>query len=166
MIVIAIDPGYERLGVAILEKQKNLKEKIIFSSCFETSAKNDFNIRTMQLGQYVRFLIEKYNPEYLAIEGLFFSKNTKTALKVAESRGVIIFQATNKNIPVYEFTPNQIKVAVTGYGKATKKDMYLMTSRLITLPERKIIDDEIDAIAIGLTFFAVYSDKTLHLNSM
>lgn len=163
MIVIAIDPGYDRLGVAILEKQKNSKQKIIFSDCFETNIQDDFNIRVMQLGQYIRSLIKKYKPNYMAIEGLFFSKNTKTALKVSESRGVIIFQASDNNIPIFEFTPNQIKVAVTGYGKATKKDMYLMTSRLITLPNRKIIDDEIDAIAIGITFFATHSEYTLRL---
>lgn len=161
MIIIAIDPGYDRLGLAVLEKPKNHKEKIIHSECVQTNVQDDFNIRLAQIGKHVRNIIEKYKPEYMAIEGLFFSKNTKTALKVSESRGVVIFQASDKDIPVFEFTPNQIKVAVTGYGKANKKDMYTMTRRLIDVGDKKMIDDEIDAIAIGLTFFAIHNERTL-----
>lgn len=161
MIIIAIDPGYDRLGVAVLEKPKNTTEKILYSECIQTKSHDDFNIRLAIIGKKIRDIIEKYKPEYMAIEGLFFSKNTKTALKVSESRGVVIFQASDKNIPVYEFTPNQIKVAVTGYGKATKKDMYMMTQRLINVGDKKMMDDEIDAIAIGLTFFAIHSERTL-----
>jgi crossover junction endodeoxyribonuclease RuvC len=160
MIIIAIDPGYDRLGIAVLEKPKNQKEIILYSECVQTPATEDFNIRLGIIGKKVRAIIEKYKPEYMAIESLFFSNNTKTALKVSESKGVVIFQAIDKNISVYEFTPNQIKVAVTGYGKATKKDMHTMTSRLINLDGKKMIDDEIDAVAIGLTFYATFSERT------
>ena len=159
MKVIAIDPGYDRLGIAIIEKEKNNKEALVYSECIQTDSKMEFNIRVGVIGKRVREIIEQFSPDYMAIETLFFSKNTKTALKVSESRGVVIFQAVDMNIPVYEFTPNQIKVAITGYGNANKKDVYTLTSRLINLGEGIKIDDEIDAIATGLTFFAVNPQK-------
>lgn len=161
MKIIAIDPGYDRLGIAVLEKDPKGKEYLVYSECLQTSPRDNFNDRLGVLGKRVREVILEYNPTYMAIENLFFAKNTKTALKVSESRGAVIFQAIDNNIPVYEFTPNQIKVAVTGYGKATKKDVYLMTSKLISLHQKKYIDDEIDAIATGLTFFATHNQKTL-----
>lgn len=159
MRVIAIDPGYDRLGIAIIEKKKKEKEILLHSECLQTDSKQGFNYRLGILGKRVRSLIEEYSPEHMAIEGLFFAKNTKTALKVSESRGVVIFQAVDRNISVYEFTPNQIKVAVTGYGRATKKDVTAMVARLIDLGEGVKIDDEIDAIATGLTFFAINPTK-------
>ncbi|MCI5051423.1 MAG: crossover junction endodeoxyribonuclease RuvC [Candidatus Pacebacteria bacterium] len=158
MKVIAIDPGYDRLGVAIIEKDTSSKERLIYSTCIETSPENIFTERLKKIGQEVRLLIKEYQPDYMAIEDLFFAKNTKTALKVSESRGVVIFQAVDNNIPVCEFTPNQIKVAVTGYGKATKNDVYTMTMKLIKIDNQKRKDDEIDAIATGLTFFATHKN--------
>jgi len=155
MKVLAIDPGYDRVGIAVIEKNNNT-EQLIYSECFETSSKIYFTERLGLIGQHIRFIINEYDIDMFAIEGLFFSKNTKTALKVSEARGVIIFQAVDVGIPVFEYTPNQIKVAVTGYGKATKNDVHLMVEKLISLDSKKRIDDEIDAIAIGLTFFAIY----------
>ena len=157
MKVIAIDPGYDRVGVSILEKKDN-KEQVIFSECFYTDKKKNINDRIYSIGVRINQLILEYKPHYLAIEGLFFSKNVKTALSVAEARGVIIYQAYLNNIPVYEYTPNQIKVAVTGYGSATKKDIFFMVSRLVKIDDRKRIDDELDAIAVGLTFLSSYRD--------
>ncbi len=155
MRVIAIDPGYDRLGIAVLDK-KNNKEVLVYSECFETSSKDDFNSRLYQLGQRVYSVIQEYKPNYMAIETLFFARNTKTALKVSESRGVVIFQASLFGIPICEYTPNQIKLAVAGYGSATKSELYTMTSRLIDLGDKKMIDDEVDAIAVALTFFAIH----------
>ena len=154
MRVLAIDPGYERVGIAILEKQHQ-KEICIHSECFTTLQETSFNNRLFEIGTHIRDVIKKYSIDALAIEGLFFSKNTKTALQVSEARGVIIFQASDSNIPIFEYTPNQIKVAVTGYGKASKKDMQNMVYKLISLKDKKRKDDEIDAIAIGITFFAI-----------
>ena len=155
MKIIAIDPGYGRIGIAVLEKNNN-KEELIFSECFVTDTTKTINERIFSAGKRIEELILFYKPEVLVIEALFFSKNTKTALFVAESRGVIIFQALNHNIPVYEYTPNQIKTAVAGHGNANKNDVFKMVERLVFLDKRKRIDDEIDAIAIGLTFFASY----------
>lgn len=159
MRVIAIDPGYERIGIAVIEKKERNKEEVIFSECFQTDKNLVFNQRLFLVGDHVRKLIYTYKPIALATEDLFFAKNTKTALKVSESRGVVAFQAYDNEIPVYEYTPNQIKVAVTGYGRATKKDVYTMVSRLVNLTGKTKMDDEIDAIAIGLTFFASYKQN-------
>lgn len=156
MRVIAIDPGYDRLGIAIMEKGQNGKDIILHSECAQTSSKDIFHGRVWEIGARVRSLIAQYHPEYMAIETLFFSKNTKTALQVSESRGVVIFQAIDAGIPVVEYTPNQIKLAVTGYGSAIKKDVHFMVQRLVDLGDEKKIDDEIDAIATGITFFATY----------
>ena len=154
MKIIAIDPGYNRVGVAVLEKTTTLKEQICFSNCFETDKNINFSTRLNFIGEYIYKCIDEYKPEVLVIENLFFAKNSKTALKVSEARGVIIFQATRFNIPIYEYTPNQIKLAVAGYGNANKLSIHNMVKRLVVLEDKKMNDDEIDAIAIGLTFFA------------
>mgnify|MGYP001794618524 FL=1 len=157
MKVLAVDPGYDRLGLAVIDK-KNNTEELLYSECYQTHSSDEFYTRIKQIGVQVRELITEYQPDAMAIEELFFAKNTKTALKVSESRGVVIFQALDADIPIYEYTPNQIKVTVTGYGKATKNDIHSMVRRLINLGDSKKIDDEIDAIATGLTFFASYRD--------
>ncbi len=157
--VLAIDPGYERLGIAILEKQfdqNKFVEKIIFSECFKTSSKIDHTERLFLVGQEIENLILKHKPKHLATEKLFFSNNVKTAMMVAEARGIILYLAKKYNLKVAEFHPADIKIAITGSGKADKKAIYFMAKRLIALPRVKMLDDEIDAICIGLTFFAQY----------
>ena len=157
MRIIAIDPGYERIGVAIIEKDK--KELLIFSECFKTKAELPFVDRLHLLGQEVARVIEKYSPEALAIENLFIETNQKTAMRVAEARGAILYQARLSGIEIYEYTPLQIKVATTGYGKATKAQVLSMVKKLISGAESIKQDDEIDAIAIGLTHFAYTRTK-------
>jgi len=157
MLILAFDPGYQRLGIAIIRKNQNSEEDLVFSECFETNKETDYFDRLKEIGMRVEQIIQEYNPEIAGIEGLFFSKNTKTALKVSEVRGVLIYLCKRNEIPIYEFTPNQIKVAITGYGQSDKKAIHDIVSRLITLPERKMIDDEVDAIACGLTLSAHYN---------
>lgn len=155
MKLIAVDPGYERIGIAILERDAKKKEILTYSECFKTSAKLSFGERLRTIGEEIARVIKEYKPEALAIEKLYFAKNTTTAMGVAEARGVIIYECARLDIPVYEYTPMEIKVAVGGHGKASKDDVLSMTTKLIALPKnRKQIDDEIDAIAIGLTCFA------------
>ncbi len=153
MVIIAIDPGYDRVGIAILKKKEG-KELVLFSECFQTERKKTISERIFDITERVKELITLYRPKYFVIEGLFFAKNTKTALSVAEARGALINTALQENLIIQEFTPNEIKVAVTGYGKANKKDIFFMVDKLVDLSDRKRIDDELDAIAIGLTFFA------------
>ena len=154
MRIIAIDPGYDRMGVAILEKLDGDKEKIIFSTCIETSGETEFADRLLSIGESVENLIVDYSPIAMAIEDLFFAKNTKTALRVASARGSIIYIAKKNNIPVYEYKPNEIKIAVTGYGNANKSEIQEFIPKIIKIEKEKMLDDEIDAIAVGLTFFA------------
>ena len=163
MKIIAIDPGYERVGIAILEKS-NSKEILLFSECFKTLATKSSEERLRLIGQEISKLIKKYQPETLAIENLFFKNNAKTAMKVSEARGVILYEAAKNGLEVMEFTPLQIKVAVTGYGKSDKDQVTAMVKKLITINESIKYDDEYDAIAVGLTYFACY--KTInHLKS-
>ena len=160
MKLLAIDPGYERVGIAIIEKENKGKENLVYSECFKTDAKLPFIERLLALGTEIARVIKKYKPDGLAIEKLYMTTNQKTAMQVAEARGVTIYEASKLGLPIYEYTPMEIKVAVTGYGKATKDDVFFMVKKLIELPDsRKIIDDEIDAIAVGLTCFACQKFK-------
>lgn len=150
---LAIDPGYERLGVAIIEKIEG-KERVLFSDCFRTDKNIEHADRLHLIGKNIQKIIKEYGPQCISTEKLFFSVNKKTALLVAESRGVIMFVAKENNLPIFEFHPSDIKIAITGSGKADKNSLYKMTEKLIEINKEKVIDDEIDAICIGLTFFA------------
>lgn len=155
MKIISIDPGYDRIGFAVLEKNKgDKKETLIFSECFTTNKKEILNKRIFAVGQELEFLIKKFKPEIMAIEKLFFTSNQKTVMGVSEARGVLIYVAQVNNLDVFEYTPLEIKQAVAGYGRADKTQVHDMTKKLVTLDNKKYIDDEIDAIAIGLTAFA------------
>lgn len=160
MKILAIDPGYERLGVAILEKEPRGKEVLLYSECFKTSAKIPHHERLTFIGNKIKEVIGVYNPEILATEKLYFSNNQKTALLVAEARGVILYSASSLGLPVFEYTPAEIKIAVTGYGRSEKRQIIDMVKKLIIVEKEKKSDDEFDAIAIGLTHFATHHIKT------
>ena len=153
--ILGIDPGYERLGVSILEKNKNdKKERVLFSECFKTSAKLEFSERLNLIGEEVKKIIKKYKPEILSIETLFLNTNHKTVMRVAEARGVIIYEASCAGLKIFEASPPQIKIATTGYGKASKEEIIKMVKILVEIDKLKKSDDELDAIAIALTAFA------------
>lgn len=152
MRIISIDPGYERLGIAVIEKRK--KEALLFSECFKTKAGLPFVERLELVGREVSRVIMEFGPQALAIENLFIATNQKTAMRVAEVRGAILYQARLLGLDVYEYTPLQIKVATTGYGKATKEQVMSMVRRLVSGAENIKQDDEMDAIAIAITHFA------------
>lgn len=155
MRILGIDPGFERLGVAILEKDKNGdKERVLFSECFKTSAKLDFNERLFLIGEEVKKIIKKYKPEVLAIETLFLNTNQKTVMHVAEARGVVIYEAAYAGLKIFEASPPQIKIATTGYGRSDKPQINKMVKILVDIDNSKASDDELDAIAIALTAFA------------
>ena len=152
MIILGIDPGFERLGIAILEKEKGgKKECVIFSECFKTSAKLDFSERLNLIGKEVKKIIKAYKPEILAIETLFLNTNQKTVMRVAEARGVVVYEAAQAGLRVFEASPPQIKIATTGYGRANKEQMIKMVKILVEVDKDKTSDDELDAIAIALT---------------
>ncbi len=153
MKILGIDPGFERLGIAILEKNKG-KECVVFSECFKTSAKLEFAERLKLIGEEVRKIVKEYKPEVLAIETLFLNTNQKTVMRVAEARGVVVYEAAQAGLKIFEASPPQIKIATTGYGRSDKAQMIKMVKILVKIDESKKSDDELDAIAIALTAFA------------
>ncbi len=154
MRILGIDPGYERLGIAVLEKNKPSKEVVLYSECFKTSPTLPFHERLVLVGKKIQEIIETYKPEVLSIETLFLNTNQKTAMNVAEARGVIVYESSKAQLKIFEATPLQIKIATTGYGRADKKDVMKMVRLLVKVEKTKTSDDELDAIAIALTGFA------------
>lgn len=155
MLVLGIDPGYDRLGIALIKKEKG-KEELIFSDCFTSSTKETLGQRLLNVGDKLEKIIQEYQPDTVATEKLFFTVNQKTALKVAESRGVISYLCAKHKLPLTEYTPGEIKLTVTGYGNANKKQIAEMVPRLIKINKEIKLDDEYDAIAIALTHLAIY----------
>ena len=148
MIILGIDPGTTRVGYAVIEKKDSDNLNLLICGCLESKNKEQKD-RLKEISDLILDLILKYRPEVLAIEKLFFTKNAKTALAVAEARGVIINSANSLNIR--EFTPLEIKVAITGYGKAEKEQVKKMACRILKLEKMPKIDDTSDALAIALT---------------
>jgi len=155
MNILAIDPGYERLGFAILDKNKKEKESLIFSDCFKTSAKNEHAVRLAGIQEKISAIIDEYSPQELAIESLFFNTNQKTAMLVSEARGTVVATAQNAGLKVFEYTPQEIKMAVCGNGRGDKDAVIKMVPLLVNLPPKKRLDDEYDAIACGLAHLAI-----------
>lgn len=155
--IISIDPGYERLGIAILKKDLQGKIHLVHSECFKTLATETFADRLLDIGLYVQKIIQTHKPTSISIESLFLQNNQKTVMKVSETKGVLIYIARSLGLSVFEFTPLQIKSAVTGSGRSDKTSVQKMV--MVQVPEIKnkikILDDEYDAIACGLTYFAL-----------
>lgn len=195
MRIIAIDPGYERLGIAVLGKLPHGKEVLLYSACAQTPKALPHAERLLRIANNVRKVIAEWKPQALAIETLFLAVNQKTAMPVAEARGAVLVEAARAGLSVFEYTPLQIKIAVTGYGKSDKKQVMEMVKRLVEFPEKSLppqtgysllqrenkslhledsgapfsaqggsvlrrnegrmrLDDEYDAIAVGLTCLA------------
>lgn len=154
MLILGIDPGYDRLGVALVKKDGG-KEKLIFSDCFLSDNKKTLAERLLEVGNQLEKLIKEYRPAMVATEKLYFTVNQKTALAVAEARGVISYLSAKHKIPLFEYTPPEIKLTVTGYGNANKKQVAEMVPRLIKISKTVKYDDEYDAIAIALTHLAI-----------
>lgn len=148
MRVLAIDPGFDRLGLAVIEGDPS-KPTHVWSECVEPE-KGTPSMRLSIVFLSVQNAIKEYSPDRLAIETLFFSTNVKTAMKVAEARGAVLAAAGVCDILVEEYSPQEVKLAVTGYGASDKKAVASMIPRLISLPPKKRLDDELDAIALGI----------------
>jgi crossover junction endodeoxyribonuclease RuvC len=153
MKVLAIDPGYDRLGMAVIEHNLG-NEHLLFSNCFLTDKKADLNERLYAIGVECERILLQYKPEAVAIETLFFNKNIKTGIGVAQARGIIIYTAKQHGATVYEFSPQEIKVAATGYGKSDKQAVIMMVKKLVKNVPENALDDEYDAIAVGITCLA------------
>lgn len=158
MRILSIDPGFERLGIAIIERPSGpgAKDILLYSDCFKTSAKLAFSERLVLIGTEINRIITEYAPTILAIETLFFTNNQKTAMNVSEARGVVMYEAARNGLEILEYTPLQIKMATTGYGKSDKGQIIFMIPKLIRIQKAIQHDDEYDAIAAGITCLAMY----------
>lgn len=150
MLILGIDPGFERIGCAIVEKTIQ-GEKLLFSTCLVTDKQDLHEKRLLALAGGLKKIIDAFKPSVMAVEKLFFTTNQKTAIRVAEARGVILLMAAENNMAVLEFTPLEVKMAMTGYGKADKRQVKKMVSSILKMDRPPDSDDEIDAIAVALT---------------
>ncbi|MEK9183709.1 MAG: crossover junction endodeoxyribonuclease RuvC [Patescibacteria group bacterium] len=150
MIILGVDPGFDKMGCAVLSKTNN-KDELVYSTCIITNRKDAHEKRLLFIGEKLKKIISKYKPEIIAVEKIFFTTNQKTALKVAEARGIVLYLAALRHAPVVEFTPLEIKMAITGYGKADKEQVKKMVKAILKTEKIPEIDDEIDAIAVALT---------------
>jgi crossover junction endodeoxyribonuclease RuvC len=153
MRVLGVDPGYDRVGLAVMEYENGI-EKILYSTCLETNKEDELHMRFKQVGNTITEIVKKYGADTLGIETLFFNKNVKTAMSVAEARGIIIYTALEAGCKIYEFSPQAIKIATTGYGNSDKHAVTAMVKQLIPSAPTTAIDDEYDAIAVGITCLA------------
>lgn len=149
MVVFGIDPGYAIVGWGAISFKSNTYKALGYGSV-ETQAHTDFNQRLEYIYDELYTILNRCRPDALAIERLYFQTNQKTAIKVAQARGVTLLAAQKLKIPIFEYTPLQVKTAVTGYGKAKKPQVMEMTRRLLKLDEVPKPDDTADALAIAI----------------
>ena len=149
MRILGIDPGVAIVGFGVIESDCG-QQRMIQYGAITTQAGLPLATRLVQIGNDLEQLIEQFQPDELAIEELFFSKNITTGIAVAHGRGVVLYTAEKMQIPVYEYTPMQVKQAVVGYGLAEKKQVMDMTRRLLKLKSIPRPDDAADALAIAI----------------
>ena len=149
MRVLGRDPGTALVGYSIID-YKNNKIQLIDYGCIYTNKEDSLSLRLEQVYLRVESLINLYKPDHMAIEELFFFKNQKTIISVAQSRGVIILKAQLSGLDIYNYTPLQVKTGITGYGRANKKQVQEMTKIILKLSEIPKPDDAADAIAIAI----------------
>jgi crossover junction endodeoxyribonuclease RuvC len=149
MRVIGIDPGYGRVGWGVVEGERHQLASRSWG-CIETAKEDPIPARILEVWQELNRLLNEWSPDGMAIETLYFSKNVTTAMQVAEVRGVIRLAAAERDLPVAEYTPNQIKQAVTGSGRAEKRQVQEMVRRILALDELPRPDDAADALACAV----------------
>lgn len=158
MIVLGIDPGLAEMGWAAVEGNGR-KPGLIEHGCFKTEKTAIFSSRLSKLGRQIRALIRKFHPNELAIEELFFAKNAKTAIKIAQCIGAIKLSADQLGVKVYEYTPLNVKMTMTGFGRAEKSQVQKMVTRLLGLSKKITSDHAADAAAVALTH--IFTNKRL-----
>ena len=149
MIVLGIDPGVATIGFGVIETERG-KDRLIQYGVITTPAGIPLSRRLVQINEDMDQLIQQFKPDEIAIEELFFTKNITTGISVAHGRGVILLAAERAGIPIYEYTPMQVKQAVVGYGGAEKRQVMLMTQRLLGMKQVPKPDDAADALAIAI----------------
>lgn len=155
MRVLGIDPGTAIVGYGIVDYTERKYETIDYG-CILTDKKLDLDERLLIIFNQLEELIKRYNPQYIAIEELFFFKNSKTVISVGQARGVIVLAGIKNGLKVTGYTPLQVKMGITGYGKADKRQVQEMVQKILKLEEIPKPDDAADALAIAVT----------HINSL
>jgi len=148
MVILGIDPGTAATGYGLIKKNGELK--LIDYGCIKTSTSLTTTERLKELNNQLNSVIRRYKPDMVAVEDIFFFKNLKTVIKVSQARGVILLTAAKLNIPVFEYTPLQVKQAVTSYGRAEKIQVQKMVKILLNLKEIPKPDDASDALAVAI----------------
>ncbi len=149
MRILGIDPGFAITGYSIIDYIGN-KFKLITSGAVLTEAGESFPLRLEKIYRELQEIIENYQPECMSIEELFFNNNAKTAINVAQARGVILITARINNLPIYEYTPLQVKQAVTGYGRADKIQVQRMIKMILNTDKLPKLDDVTDSMAMAI----------------
>lgn len=149
MIILGIDPGTAATGYGLVEKSSD-KLKMIDYGCIKTNRQFSTAERLKQIDQQINKLIRRHQPEKIAVEDIFFFKNVKTAVKVSQARGVVLARAVQNKTIVEEYTPLQVKQAVTGYGRAEKCQVQKMVKILLNLEKIPWPDDAADALAVAI----------------
>ena len=149
MRILGIDPGVATVGFGVIESDRGAQQMIQYGA-ITTSAGLPLATRLVQIAADLEQLIVQFRPDEIAIEELFFSKNITTGIAVAHARGVILYTAERLQVPIYEYTPMQVKQAVVGYGLAEKHQVMDMTRRLLKLRAVPKPDDAADALAIAI----------------
>ncbi len=149
MRILGIDPGYATIGFGVVEAER-AEVKMLTYGAVTTPAGLPLSRRLYQIGTDMEELIGKVQPDVISIEELFFNTNITTGIAVAHARGVILYAAEKRGVPLFEYTPGQVKLAVTGYGKAEKRQVMDMTRRLLKLKAVPRPDDAADALALAL----------------
>ncbi len=158
MVIMGIDPGFAITGIGVVQYVGN-RFSVLDYGVVATEAGIPFPERLLILNDGIDKMIQRYKPEAVAVEELFFNKNIKTALKVGHGRGVALLCAARSGTSVYEYTPLQVKQAVVGYGRATKEQVQQMVKILLNLEKIPKPDDAADALAVAICH--AHSAKTL-----
>ena len=149
MRILGIDPGLAIVGYSIVDSDSD-SNTLITSGSIQTDKNKTDSARLFEIENDLKFIIDKYNPDSAGIEKLFYFKNQKTVIPVAEARGVILSVLESKNIPITEFTPIEVKQIITGYGRASKEEVAKIVEKLIVYKNLPKLDDTLDSIAIAL----------------
>ena len=150
MVILGIDPGLATIGFGVLDKDARGGVKVLDYGVILTPKEERLPTRLAMLEQSLKKLIDKYKPDEIALEELFFNTNTTTAILVAEARGVILLSAKLAGLTIAEYTPLQVKQAVVGYGRAEKRQVIAMVTSILKLPKPPKPDDTADALAIAI----------------
>ena len=149
MVILGIDPGVATIGFGLIRAERG-KNTLLQYGVITTPPGIPLSERLLQISRDMEQLLETFKPDEMAVEELFFTKNITTGIAVAHGRGVILLEAERQGIPVFEYTPMQVKQAVVGYGKAEKKQVMLMTQRLLNMKDIPRPDDAADALALAI----------------